>query len=571
MKTASLCLRSAWLNVALGGVLGVLSGCRVFDERADVRVDRTGKEYLDAQVACAKEELRARPLRSLMCAIALKRNAPAHQKVAQLYAQALARVKEAFRYSVEKQKWSEALVFFRSLSALRIPLKDWTERSLHRAQIEQWKKEGAHVLVAAQEKRAGTSAARSPAAMIKGTVTILVDRGIRVEHGRGFADRVIGSGFFIDKRGYIVTNYHVIRSEVDPAYEGYSRAYIKLPSDNTVKVPVRVVGWDALADLALLKTEITPEVVFGLGSSKNLDVGSKIYAIGSPAGLERTLTSGIVSAKKRKLLSVGGGVLQIDASINRGNSGGPVIDEEGCVQAVAFAGVEQHAGLNFAIPVELLKQVLPSLYRGGLVTHPWLGAFGETHRVWKNAGVGGVLSSYVIPGSPLSYAGIPEGAIITTVNDASISCVADLQAELEKYVPETIVRLAGYRLRDKSKLHDLAAYEQDEWYCQLGVRPEHPARILYKYDLSYRAFLPLFGMRLARTGTRNTYRVESLVPGNFADEHGFSTYDVIEIQNIYMIEASEAIVADVYAKRRKAGYIDTFMRLVAALDNPSFF
>ncbi|UZV91667.1 PDZ domain-containing protein, partial [Treponema pallidum] len=199
------------------------------------------------------------------------------------------------------------------------------------------------------------------------------------------------------------------------------------------------------------------------------------------------------------------------------------------------------------------------------------GAFGETHRVWKNAGVGGVLSSYVIPGSPLSYAGIPEGAIITTVNDASVSCVADLQAELEKYVPETIVRLAGYRLRDKSKLHDLAAYEQDEWYCQLGVRPEHPARILYKYDLSYRAFLPLFGMRLARTGTRNTYRVESLVPGNFADEHGFSTYDVIEIQNIYMIEASEAIVADVYAKRRKAGYIDTFMRLVAALDNPSFF
>ena len=79
--------------------------------------------------------------------------------------------------------------------------------------------------------------------MIKGTVTVWVDRGLRIENGVGYADRVIGSGFFIDPRGYFITNYHVIQSEVDPKYEGYSRLYIKLPGDSDTRVPAKVIGW----------------------------------------------------------------------------------------------------------------------------------------------------------------------------------------------------------------------------------------------------------------------------------------------------------------------------------------
>ena len=130
---------------------------------------------------------------------------------------------------------------------------------------------------------------------------------------------MIGSGFFIDANGYLITNYHVIQSEVDPEYEGFSRVYIKRAENPTVRIPAKVVGWDATFDLALLKMEINPEVYFQLGSAEDLNIGSRIYAIGSPAGLEQTLTSGIVSAQNRRLLSLGS-VLQIDAPVNHGSS-----------------------------------------------------------------------------------------------------------------------------------------------------------------------------------------------------------------------------------------------------------
>ena len=197
-------------------------------------------------------------------------------------------------------------------------------------------------------------ASHSVSDYISGTVTIWVDLGIHVSKGLGYANRAIGSGFFIDRSGYIVTNYHVIQSEVDPEYEGYSRLYIKLSSDPETRIPARVVGWDPLLDLALLKTEIDAPYVFPLGSSIELDVGEKIYAIGAPAGLDWTITSGIVSAKGRRLLTMGP-VMQIDAAINAGNSGGPILDENGNVEAIAFAGVLEHQGLNFAIPIEYLK------------------------------------------------------------------------------------------------------------------------------------------------------------------------------------------------------------------------
>lgn len=161
--------------------------------------------------------------------------------------------------------------------------------------------------------------------LINGTVTVLVDKGIKVENGYGYADRVIGSGFFITKDGYIITNNHVIADVVDPKNKNYSKLYIKLAMDTDTKIPARVVGWDPLMDLALLKTEVDAPYVFSLGSSEDLDVGDKIYCIGSPVGLERTLTSGIVSATDRKLFTTGS-VLQIDAAVNSGNSGGPCVD-----------------------------------------------------------------------------------------------------------------------------------------------------------------------------------------------------------------------------------------------------
>ena len=170
-----------------------------------------------------------------------------------------------------------------------------------------------------------------------------VDRGIKGENALGYADRVIGSGFFIDDKGHFVTNYHVIESEVDTSYEGYSRVYVKLYKDSATRIPAKVIGYDKALDLALLKTEAIPPYVFSLGSSADLDVGDAIYAIGSPLGLENTITSGIVSAKDRYLFSIAQ-VMQIDAAVNSGNSGGPIIDKNGNVKAVVFAGIMEYEG-----------------------------------------------------------------------------------------------------------------------------------------------------------------------------------------------------------------------------------
>ncbi len=113
------------------------------------------------------------------------------------------------------------------------------------------------------------------ATMLKGTATIWVNRGVKIEKGVGYPDRVIGSGFFIDPRGYLLTNHHVIASEVDPAYEGFSRLFLRLSDDPTARIPAKVVGWDPVLDLALVKVEIVPGYVFSGSSSVAVEPGDR--------------------------------------------------------------------------------------------------------------------------------------------------------------------------------------------------------------------------------------------------------------------------------------------------------
>ena len=192
--------------------------------------------------------------------------------------------------------------------------------------------------------------------LISGTVTIWVNRGIKIEHGIGYPNRIIGSGFYIDKRGYILTNYHVISSEVDTEYEGFSRLYIKY-DQNEERIPAKVVGWDASLDIALLKVEYTPDYFYSFPKQTEYKPGEKIYAIGSPGGLDKTITAGIISnSGSRRLLPIGD-TIQVDVPINSGNSGGPVVDVYGNLVGVVFAGIEQFEGVNFIIPVKwILKQ-----------------------------------------------------------------------------------------------------------------------------------------------------------------------------------------------------------------------
>lgn len=395
---------------------------------------------------------------------------------------------------------------------------------------------------------------------INGTVTVWVDLGIKVKGGMGYADRVIGSGFFIDQRGYLITNHHVIAGLVDPKYEGYGKVYIKLSGDEENRIPAKVVGWDSVHDLALLKTEVKPPYVFSLGSSSDLKPGDRVYAIGSPLGLESTLTSGVVSSTNRRLFTTGS-VLQIDAAVNSGNSGGPCVDSNGNVQAVVFAGIAQYQGLNFAIPVEYIKQELAILYYGGQRDVPWLGAYGHTYRAGtKDAGLE---VQYFSPGSALARAGVKAGDIITAIDGIAVSNMEEIQGILRTYVPETIVR-CDYLNSDK---------EKKSCILYLTKRPKAPGYYFYQGDTIQHSFIPLYGISMTPASTANsrTYLITSVLKGSIADESGFSENDPVTIGKIQFNDDKSMMYCEFSVKRRKKGYLDVTIGLPTMLDSPNYF
>lgn len=394
--------------------------------------------------------------------------------------------------------------------------------------------------------------------LIDGTVTVWVDKGIKVENGMGFADRVIGSGFFISKDGFIVTNHHVISDLVDPKYEGYSRLYIKLANDSETRIPAKVVGYDAGIDLAVLKAEIEAPYVFNLGSSKDLEVGDKVYCIGSPIGLERTLTSGIVSARDRMLFSAGP-VMQIDAAVNSGNSGGPCVDEAGNVQAVVFAGMLQYAGLNFAIPVEYLKAELPYLVRGGEFKHSWIQVYGRTKR--EGGTDRGVELHYVMPGGNSYRAGLREGDVITEIESASVSTLEDLQKKIMGIPSGNVIEISYER-----------GGEQKTAAVYVSSRPENPGYVFFENDVLSNSFTAIFGMKLeGPVQGKRKYQISKVIKGSSADESGFSESDYVEIRDVQFNDEKTAILAEIYAKKRKKGYLDITMAISNVLDSPYYF
>ncbi len=180
------------------------------------------------------------------------------------------------------------------------------------------------------------------------------------ETPREFKQPSVGSGFIIDKNGYVVTNNHVI--------ENADKIRVKLDDDH--EFDAEVVGRDPNTDIALLKVESDKDLPFiKLGDSRKLKIGQWVVAIGSPFGLERTVTAGIVSAKGRV---IGSGpyddFIQTDASINPGNSGGPLLNMDGEVVGINTAIIASGSGIGFAIPISLAEGIIAQLKSEGQVT-----------------------------------------------------------------------------------------------------------------------------------------------------------------------------------------------------------
>jgi serine protease Do len=389
--------------------------------------------------------------------------------------------------------------------------------------------------------------------MIGGTVTIWVNKGVKIEKGSAVPDRVIGSGFFIDRRGFLLTNHHVIASEVDPKYEGFSRLFVRLSDKPDLKIPARVIGWDPVFDLALLKVEVEPKYVFSSTRLTPVEPGEKITVIGSPIGLENTITSGIISATGRRFLQLGD-ALQIDAPINPGNSGGPVIDSEGRLIGIVFAGIEQFEGINFAIASEWLDQVIGRLYRGGEVKHYWMGL--AVHETGD-----GLEVLYVLPGGPADTAGLKTGELILEVNDRAVKTIRELQSMLGQYEASVLVRVSMKRSD--------AAFQA---LVNLDERPRTPVTLALERDVRSNIIYPLFGMQIEKVGDfmGSHYMVKRVIPGSTADELDLSVNDPINIRNWYVDEERKIVAIDVKIQRKKLGFLEAYMRIYAFLETDNF-
>lgn len=214
-----------------------------------------------------------------------------------------------------------------------------------------------------------------------------------------------GSGFVWDTNGYIVTNFHVI--------EKAEAAKVMLTDQS--QWDARLVGKAPDKDIAVLKIEAPPEQLhpIQIGSSANLQVGQKVFAIGNPFGLDQTLTTGVISGLGREILSVTRrpiqGVIQTNAAINPGNSGGPLLDSAGLVIGVNTAIISPtgaSAGIGFAVPIDPIRWIVPQLIRHGKVERVGMGiAIWDDYSVAR-LGLKGVLVRQVAAGSPAAEAGI---------------------------------------------------------------------------------------------------------------------------------------------------------------------
>lgn len=267
-------------------------------------------------------------------------------------------------------------------------------------------------------------------------------------------DGGLGSGFLIDRDGHILTNAHVV--------DGSTTTTVTF-SDGTAAT-ARIVGVDTSADLAVLEVGALPADVtpVPLGSSSGLVVGQEVVAIGNPYGLERTATTGIVSALERSIEAPNGftiqNAIQTDAAINQGNSGGPLFDRAGRVigmnsQIATHNG--GNVGLGFAVPIDTMKPIVRSIIDGGTAEHAWIGITGRglTPAMAKALGLGerrGVVITEVVTDGPAADAGlrgttapaadIPRGGdLIVAINGMAVTDMADVsRAVASRRVGESI-------------------------------------------------------------------------------------------------------------------------------------
>src|SRR5713226_7638488 len=347
------------------------------------------------------------------------------------------------------------------------------------------------------------------------------------------AERSLGSGVIVDKKGFILTNNHVI--------EQATKIQVQLNGDTT-KYTAKVVGADEETDLAVIKIEAGKELaVAKLGNSEGVQVGDWALAIGSPFGLQATVTAGIISAKDR------GGIghqfqrfLQTDAAINPGNSGGPLVDMAGQVIGINTAiitGSRGYEGVGFALPSTTAISVYDQIIKQGRVTRGSIGvSFQEelsTNAITlKSLGAPyGVVIEGVEPGSPAEKAGLKGGDVITSVNGRPVKTGNDLVNPIAQAPIGTKVKLTY--VRDRAQKEATAEVDDRTRVFpnsagRLGDQPGETAPT--EFGLHVEELTPDRGHRVGVEGQKGVL-VTQVEPASFADDLGFGRGDVISQVN----------------------------------------
>jgi serine protease Do len=339
----------------------------------------------------------------------------------------------------------------------------------------------------------------------------------------------LGSGFIVDAKGYIITNYHVI----DKA----DKIYVKLSTDPDTQDlgrPARVIGTDKATDLAVIKIDTGSALpTVKLGNSDETKVGDWVEAIGSPFALSQTVTAGIVSAKNRTIEPGAPGqfqhFIQTDAAINPGNSGGPLLNMNGDVIGVNTAIYTQSAGyqgIGFAMPSNTVADVYNDLIspshkvvRGSIGIQFRQGLSSAVNRVYgfKN----GVLVQEVQPGGPADKAGLKPGDIITEIDGRSVKDGDDLVNDIASRRPGSTVRL-GYLRDGKQGDTTVTIGDRDKVFADLGNQQQAPDLEQKgepgeeKLGISVREITPQMSTKLHTSGVL----IQSVRTGSFADLQG---------------------------------------------------
>ncbi len=253
---------------------------------------------------------------------------------------------------------------------------------------------------------------------------------------REFKQSSLGSGVIVDRRGYILTNNHVIKDAEE----------IKIKLFDKREFTGKVIGTDPQTDLAVIKIEATDLPIIKFGNSDNLKVGETVLAIGNPFGLNETVTSGIISAIGRANVGVADyeDFIQTDAPINPGNSGGALVNVKGeliGINTAIFSTTGGYQGIGFAIPSNMAKAVMQDLIEKGKVVRGWLGVTiqmltPDLAKKFSLKNEKGVLVSDVIENSPAKQAGIKRGDVIIAFNDKKVDDVTHLKTLVANTQPD---------------------------------------------------------------------------------------------------------------------------------------